>query len=459
MAKGNSLDAKTVENAKKRSKRYRLSDGGGLLLEILPSGKKPSAAKRWFVRLTIGGKRRDMAIGTYPAVSLAEARDKAAAVIKEADNGVDPIERRREDAKAAEAEKEARRAALEAEQRHIFSTALDEYLQAEAPSWKTPKTAKSWRASLGQHAAAIMPLPAKAIDEAKVKECLSPIWHRAPVMAGKVRRRIAAVLDYAARKGWRDERNPAHPSRLKNMELSQQAQGRNHPSLPWARMPAFLTALDGEAGMAPLVLRWLILTCLRSQEGRACRWDWLSFDADGPMITIPPEYLKGRKTEKADPHRIPLAPAAIETLCRAYEEAHGEKVKPAKLPALAALAGDSLIFPNASRSAPLSDAAISKVIRVMHKKTPWKDRDGRRASVHGMRASFGTWVDDVHPSEHYAREKALAHEIPDGAVSGAYRRSDLYARRVPLMAGWAAHCTKTPAPVVSMSKARAKAAR
>jgi integrase len=444
------LDAKTVEYAKKRKKPYRLSDGDGLLLQVNKSGSKD-----WLVRVTIAGKRRDMGIGGWPVLSLAEARVKAQDAKRDIKAGIDPIAKQREAKEAAR----AARMAKEEEDKRIFEAALEAYLKAEAPSWKTPKTAKSWRASLEQHAAPIMRLPVGKIGGEDVGNVLSPIWHDKPVMAGKVRRRIAAVLDYAARKGWRDEKNPAHASRLKDLELSKQAEGKNQPSLPWARLPAFMAALDAEAGMAPLALRFLILTALRSSEGRACRWNWVSFDEDGPTLTIPPEAMKGRKTEKIDPHRVPLSPAALETLARAYGYALGTKPDLANLPKLAALAGDARIFPNARRDGPLSDAAVSKVIREMHKETPWKDRDGRRASVHGFRASFATWVDDVCPGEHYAREKALAHEIPDGAVSAAYRRSDLFARRVPLMAAWAEHCCKPPAPVVSLPKARAKRAR
>ena len=281
------LDAKTVENAKKREKPYRLSDGGGLLLQVNKSGSKD-----WLVRVTIAGKRRDMGIGGWPVVSLAQARAKALAVRRDIEAGLDPIEKQREDERKAKADREAR----EEEDKRIFEATLDAYLKAEAPSWKTAKTAKSWRASLKQHAAPIMRLPVGKICGEDVGNVLSPIWHEKPVMAGKVRRRIAAVLDYAARKGWRDEKNPAHASRLKDLGLSKQAQGRNQPSLPWAKLPAFMAALDGEAGMAPLALRFLILTALRSSEGRACRWSWVSFDQDGPTLTIPPEAMKGRKT-------------------------------------------------------------------------------------------------------------------------------------------------------------------
>ncbi|MFN9091304.1 MAG: Arm DNA-binding domain-containing protein, partial [Alphaproteobacteria bacterium] len=139
MAEKSNLDAKTIENAKKREKPYRLSDRGGLLLQVNKSGSKD-----WLVRVTIAGKRRDMGLGGWPVVTLAEARAKALAVQREIEAGLDPIEKKRAENEKAKADREAR----EEEDKRIFEAALDAYLKAEAPSWKTAKTAKSWRASL-----------------------------------------------------------------------------------------------------------------------------------------------------------------------------------------------------------------------------------------------------------------------------------------------------------------------
>jgi hypothetical protein len=89
--------------------------------------------------------------------------------------------------------------------------------------------------------------------------------------------------------------------------------------------------------------------------------------------------------------------------------------------------------------------ALSAVVRRMNADrpedapSPWRDSDGRDAVPHGFRATFSTWVDDTRPEEREAAEKALAHEISN-RVSGTYRRSDLFDRRVPLMCGWTDHC-------------------
>jgi integrase len=106
---------------------------------------------------------------------------------------------------------------------------------------------------------------------------------------------------------------------------------------------------------------------------------------------------------------------------------------------------DGLIFPSAKRTTPLSDMALSAVMRRMNAdrhenvSSRWRDPDGREAVPHGFRATFSTWVDDTRPDEREAAEKALAHEISN-RVSGAYRRSDLFDRRVVLMRDWAGHC-------------------
>jgi integrase len=155
--------------------------------------------------------------------------------------------------------------------------------------------------------------------------------------------------------------------------------------------------------------------------------------------------MKAKKSADVSPHRVPLSDAALETLTCAYAEAHGTPATVAELPRLARLMRDALIFPSAKRTTPLSDMALSAVMRRMNAERPqdapppWRDADGREAVPHGFRATFSTWIDDSRPEEREAAEKALAHEVAN-RVSGAYRRSDLFDRRIPLMRAWAIHC-------------------
>jgi integrase len=192
-------------------------------------------------------------------------------------------------------------------------------------------------------------------------------------------------------------------------------------ALSWAKPPAFVKALDRMPGLGALALRPVMLTALRSGEVRNARWSWLSFDGT-PPLTVPGEAMKGKKSAEVMPHRVPLSAAALDTLVRAYTDATGTAVTVADLPRLAALRRDALIFPSAKRTTSLSAVMRrTNADRPKEAPAPWRDADGREAA-----------------------EKALAHEVAN-KVSGAYRRSGLFDRRVPLMRDWAAHCTGAPA--------------
>jgi integrase len=305
-------------------------------------------------------------------------------------------------------------------------------------------------------------MPVAEVDRAAVLAAVGEVWRTRPATARKVLRRIGAVLRYAAAHGWRANDNPADGRMLRHAGLPALPGARKQPSLPWARLPAFWQALSTVEGLGACALRLVILTALRSGEVRNARWSWVSFDGP-PTLTIPGEVMKSRRSADVQPHRVPLTPAALAVLARAYAQANGTTATVAELPKLTALAGTALIFPNSTRRAPISDMTLSAVMRRMNaargegQPAPWRDPDGREAVPHGFRASFSTWVDDTRPHEREAAEKALAHEVAN-KVSGAYRRSDLFARRAALMAGWAEHCTAPPASIARTRRTTAKRA-
>ncbi len=449
------LDAKTVEAATKRDKTYRLSDGAGLLLEVTPNGRKV-----WLCRLTVHGRRRDMGLGGYPTVSLKEARARAEAARKVAERGDDPIVERERLAREAE----ARRAAEADANTRTFKAVAELCIKAQAPGWKNGRTDDLWCASLAAHAhPTIGDVPVAEVDRAAVLRAVNGVWTSRPATARKVLRRIGTVLRYAAAHGWRANDNPADARMLRHAGLPALPGGRQQPSLPWARVPAFHAALKGMEGLAPLALRLVLLTALRSGEVRQARWSWVSFDGATPLLIVPGEAMKGKRSADVQAHRVPLPPAAVEVLAGAYLHTTGQAATAADLPRLVPLLGDALVFPSAKRITPLSDMALSAVIRRMNEArpkgavAPWRDPDGREAVPHGFRATFSTWVDDTRPAEREAAEKALAHEVAN-KVSGAYRRSDLLDRRIPLMAAWCDHVSSAEASAVVMLRANGVAA-
>lgn len=439
-----SATVKALRHDPTKGKRpLRFPDGGNLYLQVAAGG-----SKSWLFRYTLNGKAREMGLGPVgeppDGVPLAEARKRAAAARAVLADGRDPIEERQRSSRQRQATRKAETAA----EARTFRVVAALCIAAEEPGWKNKRTGLLWKSSLEKHVYPTLgDVPVAEIDRAKVREAIDGVWTSAPSIGRKVLRRIATVLRYAAAHGWRANDNPADARMLRHAGLPPLPGGRKQPSLAWARVPAFLKALDTMPGLAPLALRLVVLTALRSGEIRRARWSWISFDGV-PTLTVPGEVMKSEKSKEVRPHRVPLAPAAIETLARAYTLATGTPTTVDELPRLVPLMRDTLIFPSAKRDVPFSDMALSAVMRRMNtdrpegEPAPWRDPDGRKAVPHGFRGSFRTWVDDICPDEDVAAEKALAHEVGN-EVSGRYRHSDLFDRRIPLMAAWAAHCIST----------------
>lgn len=439
------LDVKTIDAAKLRAAPYRLSDGGGLLLEI-----KPSGAKIWLCRLTVDGRRRDMGLGGYPAVPLKDARVAARKAREMARAGTDPIERRVADAAERRRARQAQeRAMREAEARTFRAVALA-CIDAHAPGWKSERTSALWRSSLALHVFPIIgDVPVSEVDRAAVLRAIHAVWTTRPGVARKLLQRIGTVLRYAAAHGMRANDDVADVRLLRHAGLPALPGSRKHPSLPWQKVPHFMRAVATMSGLAPLALRFLVLTALRSGEVRGARWSEISVEG-GAVWTVPGTRMKRKKAAAVLPHRVPLSDAAIDVLVQAYRLTSGTSATCQDLPRLIPLMGDALIFPSARLTTPLSDMSLSAVMRRMNgddlgEPPLWRDSDGRSAVPHGFRSSFRTWVDDTRPADAPAAERALAHEEPSRVVA-SYRRSDLFDRRVPLMADWAEHCSCTAVP-------------
>jgi integrase len=450
MARGGNLDARTVEAARPKEKAYRLSDGGGLLLEVSPTG-----AKKWLLRVMVDGRRRDAGLGGYPTTSLKEARQKAADMRRVAAEKRDPIAERtrQERAEAARQKEEEEREA------RTFRHVAEALIRVQSPAWTSDKTLASWRLTLDKHGyPALGALPIADIGRAEVIAALSPVWTAQPATARKLQRRIAAVLDFAAANGWRPADNPAHGRvlRLTKALPPMNTAGRRQASLPWQRVPAFIRALEGMSGASPLALRFAALTALRSAEIRFATWSEMDFGND--LWTVPGRRMKGGRAKELPPHRVPLTTSMKKVLAEAVALRTGTVPDEADLARHAALLGDALVFGNTT-GGPLSDAALVACIKRMNDGAPagapppWRDVDGRPATAHGLRRSFRTWVDDERPEDAAAAEKQLAHEDAN-KVSAAYRGSDLLARRRVLMAAWGDFLTP---PAATRRRARSAA--
>ena len=405
----------------------RFGDGGGLYLQVAPGAR--GDVKSWLFRFKLSGREREMGLGPVgeapDGVSLAEARKRAAAARAMLAEGVDPI-----DARAAQ-RVDLRRKQAESTGRS-FEAAARALVEAKRAGWRSAKHASQWLATLEQYAFPVIGAKAVAvIGTDDVLAVLRPIWERTPETASRLRQRIEAVLDDARVKGWRPE-HLANPARWKGhlsatLPSPRRVKAVQHfPSLPWQQMGAFMSALAEREGMAAKALGFAILTA--SRTGAVRLMQWREIDLATRIWTAPAANMKTKK-----PHRTPLCPAALALL---------EDVRPLMK------APTDLVFPGARIGRPLSDMALSMLVRGMacdglaeHEPPRWRDIEGRPVVPHGFRATFKGWsLAAGYPDP--LSELALAHADKD-KVRAAYAREDMCEQRRPMMDAWGEYCTKT----------------
>lgn len=376
-------------------------------------------ARYWMLRVMVQGKRRDMGIGPYPEMTLADARAAATAARNAIRDGLDPIAKRR-----------AERSATAAAQARLlsFDEAATKYIEAHSPGWRNAKHAAQWQATLDTYASPVIgQLQVADVSTAHVRSILEPIWTSKTETATRVRGRIEAVLDWAVVAGHRPE--GLNPARWKGHLAMMLAAPRrvtkveHHRALPVADMYAFWKRLQDAPGMGARALEFAILTAARSGEVRGATWD--EIDMATKVWTVPGDRMKAGRE-----HRVPLSDAAL-LLLRALLPA-----KPV-----------GLVFPSATDKArPLSDMTLSAVLRRLEVD----------AVPHGFRSTFRDWSAEntSHPRD--VAEMALAHTIGN-KVEAAYRRGDLFDKRRMLMDDWA-RFVSTPPATGNVRQLRGKAA-
>src|SRR5262245_39747671 len=392
------------------------ADGAGLYLQVTGAG-----AKSWIYRFSLCGRAREMGLGSLSALSLTDARTKAAECRRLRQEGVDPIAAR----KALREQ-----AALDVARMLTFSEAATKYIAAHRSGWKNAKHAAQWEATLATYAEPVLgALSIQAIDTALVLKVLEPIWEAKPETASRVRGRIEVILDWAKVRGLRQGENPARwrghldhllPAKTKVRRV------KHHAALPYADMPAFIEQLRAQEGIAARALEFTVLTAARTGETIGAAWT--AANKSEKVWTVPGERTKGRKE-----HRVPLCDRATAVLAEMQSLRTTES---------------QFMFPGGKAGKPLSNMAMTEVLRRM----------GRGdITVHGFRSTFRDWAAERTNFPNEVVEMALAHAVGD-KVEAAYRRGDLFEKRRRLMADWASYCNTPGAvrrgKVISMQHSR-----
>ena len=354
-------------------------DGNGLYLKVTKTG-----TKSWIMRVTVDGKRRDLGVGAFPGVSLAEARRKAAECKRTIAKGEAPLQAKVEVPTFEDAAR---------------------IVYAQNSPHRRDKRYGAWIQSLERHAFPVIGnKKLDAIDRHDVLTVLLPLWSIKTATAKRIRQRIRTVLKWGQAHGHIDS-NPAGevidgalPTVSRSVE--------HHAALPYHQVPAAMVAIR-EAPRActaiKLAVQWLILTGARSGEVRGAKWD--EIDEDNQVWTIP-----GSRMKTGDDHRVPLSNAAMAVVVGARKIADGS----------------GLLFPSPRTGKELADNQPVKLLRAV----------GVEGTAHGFRSSFRDWAAENTGASWAIMEMSLAHAV-GGSVERSYARSDLLAKRRDLMQQWA----------------------
>ena len=385
----------TALSAKNLTKPGRHGDSDGLYLNIAAAG-----SKSWVQRIVVDGRRRDIGLGSYPAVSLAQARTLAASNRSAVADGRDPLSEKRE------AREAARRPAPSVP---TFAEAANSVIELRRPTWSNPKHAAQWRSTLETYAFSVIgKKPVDAITASDLLAVLEPIWTDKPVTASRVRQRMEKVLDWSVTRGYRLD-NPAGRALLSVLPPVNRLE-KHYEALPYDQMSGALAKVKKSTAnpLTKLAFEFLVLTAARSGEVRGANWSEIRWDAR--TWEIPAPRMKARL-----PHRVPMSGRSMEILAEVWE--------------ITGPAG--LLFPAGDAWKKMSDMTFTVMLRRLE--IP--------AVPHGFRSSFTDWAEELMEGYSAASDAALSHQERK-KTRRAYKRTDFFNVRIGLMEQWAEYATE-----------------
>lgn len=345
-----------------------------------------------------------MGLGPYPAISLAEARQRARELHSLIHQGKDPLYERRE------AERQRRK-----REGKKFSDIARQYIEEHKSEWTNAKHAQDWASTLERLAyPALDQKPFADLTTEDVIEVLSPIWQSKRETAKKLQGRMKLVFGYAKTARLYEGENPAawqdHLSHYFAMQTNKHLI-KHHRALSFTKAPTFYRDLKQIETMASHALQFTLLTAARTSETIGATSD--EIDIDKRLWRVPAERMKARK-----PHEVPLSEQActlLETILRSHNA--------------------PFIFHGRNPEKPLSNMGMLSLVK--------KRLQSYDTTVHGLRSTFRTWAGEKTNYSPGVIEFALAHQLGE-KIEGAYLRSELVEPRRPLMQDWANFVTGEP---------------
>ncbi len=383
-----------IRNAKPAAKTYKLSDGGGMYLLVTPDG-----ARYWRLDYRYAGKRRTLALGVYPTVTLSNARarreDARASLAKDADPG---------------AVKKAAKCAAKLAAENTFEAIAREWIANQ----RNRLAPRYYALLLARLEVDIFPQigsrPIAEINALELLDALRKVEKRGALETTlRLRQLCGQVFRYAIASG----RAKYDPSADLRGALRSPGRPRGHKAMPLDEVPNFLCALGAYEGdpRTRLALRLMVLTFARTTELRAAQWsEFENLDGNDPLWRIPAERMKMRRE-----HLVPLAPQAVAVL-RELRALPGSEASP-------------FLFCSPSREGYISNNTMLYAM--------YRLGYHGRSTVHGFRAMASTALNEMGFRPDLI-ERQLAHQ-ERSAVRAAYNRAEYLRERRAMMNHWANH--------------------
>lgn len=396
----NTLDAITVKNAKPGDKPQKLFDGGGLYLLVQPTG-----GRLWRLKYRFGGKEKLVSLGTYPDISLKEARERRDKARQELAQGIDPSSKRKAE-KSSKAELAANSFEAVAREWHLtIHTAKVSEGHAARTLVRLEQDVFPW----------IGPDPIATIRAPKLLETLRRIEARGAIeTAHRALQACGQVFRYAVATG-RAERNPAadiqgalQPVIVKHMPAITDPK----------RVGELLRSIHGYEGLPVTRAALQLAPLVFVRPGELRKAEWSEFDLDEALWRIPSDRMKRTKAQKAmgPPHLVPLPRQAVVILRDLHPlTGHGQYVFPSLR----------------TGERPMSDNAVLSALRRMG--YPKEEMTG-----HGFRAMARTMLAERLNIDEAIIEAQLAHSVKD-SLGRAYNRTEFVEQRRNMLQTWADH--------------------
>jgi integrase len=383
--------AKPRMGKKGRLAPYRLNDGGGLSLRVMPNG-----AKYWQFRYRYAGTENTLQIGVYDEVSLDKARTERAKHRNVLRQGNDPITARR-----------VAKSRIQRETAETFAAISDEWLTHRQPHI-APVTHER---NEGLVRRILLPklgaLPIREIDVATLLSALKAAEHKGLRMSARRARTIASQIFLYAIASGRATVNPA-TGIVKAMAARPTTE--HHAAMQGEQIGTFLKALDGGKGankVTAAALKVMFYTGLRDGSLRGAQWKEINLGA--ARWTIPAERMKRRVQ-----HSVPLPAQAVAAL--------------KELQRLTGRGPDSFVFASTGKAGYLAENTLRVALH----------RLGFEVTAHGFRSLI---TDELYKAGFRSEwiERQMHHKDAN-EVRAAYLRTDFYDQRVPMMQWWADAC-------------------